>query len=48
MRFFLHDMEELYNRGNNGNNGNTVTSFHSTKNIFVSVIYRDRTISNTF
>ena len=48
MRLFLHDLEELYNRGSHGNHGNMVKTFRDSKNIFVHIIYRDRAIAHTF
>ena len=48
MSFFLHDLEELYNRGCDGDNGNMVKTFHDSKNIFVNIIYSDRAIAHTF
>ena len=47
MRFFLHDMEKLSNRGNDGGNGNIIKTFPDTKNILVSIIYWDRAIDHT-
>ena len=47
MRFFLHDMEELYNRGSDGNNGNIVKTFRDSKNISVNTIYWDWAIART-
>ena len=48
MRFFLHDMEELYYRGSDGYIGNRVKAFRDSKNISVDIIYRDRAIAHTF
>ena len=48
MRFFLHDLEELYYRGPDGDNGNIVKAFRDSKNISVDIIYRDRSIAHTF
>ncbi len=47
MCFFLHDMEELFNRGGDGNNGNSVKAIPDTKTIFVNFVYWDRTITHT-
>ena len=48
MRFFLYDMEKLYNRGGNGDNWNIVKAFRDSKNLFVNIIYRDRAVAHTF
>jgi len=48
MRFFLHDMEELYNGGGDDDHGNIVKTFRNSENIFVGIIYRHRAIAYTF
>jgi len=48
MRFFLHDLEELYNHGGDGNDGNIVETFRDSKNIFVDIIYRHWAIARAF
>ncbi len=47
MCFFIHDIEELFNRGSDGNYGDIVTRIPNTKNIFVNFIYWNRAITYT-
>lgn len=48
MRFCLHDLEELYNRGSDDNDGNIVETFRDSKNLSVNIIYRHWPIAHTF
>ncbi len=48
MRFFLYDMEKLYNRSCNGNHGNIVPQLIDTQALFVHSIYGHRFITYSF